>query len=89
MSIAPTSEDYHQSMYLIWGPIGSTCYIVIPTVFVIIAILIFISEVHFLQRKARRKRVRYTLYWILGKGKKFIESSVKIITVQLRENRKW
>lgn len=66
MSVAPTSEDYHQSMYKYWGGIASTLYVVLPTTLVVLGILIFVSEIHFLQRNARRKRVRYTLYWILG-----------------------
>ena len=53
-------------MERVWGTALSSIYIIIPTLFVIMAIILFISEVHFLQRFARRKRVRYTLYWILG-----------------------
>lgn len=66
LPIAPTSECFHANMERVWGTALSSIYIIIPTLFVIMAIILFISEVHFLQRFARRKRVRYTLYWILG-----------------------
>ena len=55
-----------KSLTLHWGSIGTTLYVVLPTILVVLAVLIFVSEIHFLQRHARRKRVRYTLYWILG-----------------------
>ena len=66
LSVAPTSECFHSNMEELWGPLLSSLYIIIPTIFVLIAIVLFITEVRFLQRFARRKRVRYTLYWILG-----------------------
>ena len=59
-------EIKHFSMYEHWGGIGLNLYIIIPTIIVIMGTLIYVSEIHFLQRHARRKRVRYTLYWILG-----------------------
>merc|ERR1719223_1356742 len=66
MSIAPTSEVYHENMRASWGGVATLFYVLIPVLITISAILIFISECHFLQKHARRKRVRYTLYWILG-----------------------
>ena len=46
--------------------LGTLLYIILPTVVAVLAFCIIVSEIHFLQRNARRKRVRYTLYWILG-----------------------
>ena len=78
LPIAPTSECFHANMERVWGTALSSIYIIIPTLFVIMAIILFISEVHFLQRFARRKRVRYTLYWILGiyPGKYYINTKL-------------
>ena len=66
-NIIPSSKIPNPDSLGVRKPVlGTLLYIILPTVVAVLAFCIFVSEIHFLQRNARRKRVRYTLYWILG-----------------------